>query len=130
MEQQLRLAEKIEAVDEAEVAKLILQSHFMRDIAGNLKAFTTQSFRCKKCNAKYRRIPLSGRCSQCGGEISMTVFRGTVEKYLSVAEQLATRYGVGDYSKQRLSIIKEELSLLFAEDLEEARKQMKLSSFI
>jgi len=59
---QLLLADKIKAVDSKEVAKKVLTTHFIRDISGNLKAFTGQKFRCKKCNAKYRRIPILGKC--------------------------------------------------------------------
>jgi DNA polymerase II large subunit len=70
---QLLLAEKIQAVDAKEVARRVLSTHFMRDIAGNLKAFTNQRVRCKKCNAKFRRIPLSGKCSRCGGDLLLTV---------------------------------------------------------
>jgi DNA polymerase II large subunit len=113
MKSQLGLAEKILAVDAREVARRILTSHLFRDMVGNLKAFSTQSFRCKKCNAKYRRVPLSGRCLRCGGEISLTVYRGGVEKYLQDANRIAAKYKLDDYYLQRLVLVGNEINSLF-----------------
>jgi len=110
---QLSLGEQIEAVDVKRVALKVINTHFMRDIAGNLRAFSTQSFRCKKCNKKFRRLPLIGKCSFCGGSLTLTVYRGNIEKYLSVAQQLVDKYGLPKYYTQRLILIKEELSLMF-----------------
>jgi DNA polymerase II large subunit len=112
-EMQLQLAEKLKAVDAKEVAKKVLATHFMRDLAGNLKAFTTQQFRCTKCNAKFRRVPLKGECSRCGGKISLTVFRGGIEKYLDIAERIAKKYDVEDHYRQRIEIIQEEIESIF-----------------
>ncbi|MGE5187838.1 MAG: DNA polymerase II large subunit, partial [Betaproteobacteria bacterium] len=50
---QLELGEKIDAVDAKKVALKVLNTHFMRDIAGNMRAFSTQGFRCKSCNKKF-----------------------------------------------------------------------------
>jgi DNA polymerase II large subunit len=110
---QLSLGEQIEAVDAKRVALKVINTHFMRDIAGNLRAFSTQSFRCKKCNKKFRRLPLTGKCSFCGGSLTLTVYRGNIEKYLSVAQHLVDKYGLPKYYTQRLILIKEELSLMF-----------------
>jgi len=85
---QLALAEKIEAVDARKVALKVLTKHFIRDIAGNLRAFSTQGFRCKACNKRFRRLPLRGKCPLCGGELTLTVYRGGIEKYLDAAEQI------------------------------------------
>ena len=65
---QLELGEKIDAVDARRVALKVLNTHFMRDIAGNMRAFSTQGFRCKSCNKKFRRLPLKGKCPYCGGK--------------------------------------------------------------
>lgn len=113
MKSQLDLAEKIVAVDAKEVARRVLTSHLIRDIAGNLKAFSTQSFRCRKCNMKYRRIPLSGICLQCGGQISLTVYRGGIEKYLQDAHEIVAKYELDDYYFQRLALIENEINSLF-----------------
>jgi len=110
---QLSLGEQLAAVDAKRVALKVINTHFMRDIAGNLRAFSTQSFRCKKCNKKFRRLPLTGQCSFCNGGLALTVYRGNIEKYLSVAQHLVDKYGLPKYYTQRLILIKEELSLMF-----------------
>ncbi len=124
---QLMLAEKIKAVDADIVAKKVLTTHFVRDIAGNLRAFTTQKFRCKACNKKFRRLPLLGKCSACGGELTLTVYRGGIEKYLSEALKLVKKYGLSEYYTQRLSIVEEEIITLF-----EGKKprQISLTNFV
>jgi DNA polymerase II large subunit len=124
---QLTLAEKIEAVDAETVARKVLTTHFIRDIMGNLRAFTTQSFRCKKCNKRFRRLPLRGKCSACGGEVALTVHRGGIEKYLEAARQLVKKYGLSDYYAQRLTLVEEEIRSLFEGD---KPKQVSLSDFI
>jgi DNA polymerase II large subunit len=126
---QLKLAESIRAVDAAEVAKRVLSTHFMRDLIGNLKAFTGQRFRCTKCNSKFRRIPLKGACTRCGGPLSLTVYRGGVEKYLNVAQDLVKRYNLGAYHEQRLVLLRQEIESLFNEQ-EEKKKQPTLAQFV
>ena len=123
---QLVLAEKIEAVDAGVVAEKVLTTHFVRDIAGNLRAFTTQKFRCKGCNKKFRRLPLLGRCPACNGELTLTVYRGGIEKYLPAAIQLVKKYGFSEYYAQRLFMVEEEILTLF-----EGKKprQVSLTSF-
>jgi len=110
---QLELGEKIDAVDARRVALKVLNTHFMRDIAGNLRAFSTQGFRCKSCNKKFRRLPLKGKCPFCGGQLTLTVYRGGIEKYLVAAQQLVDKYGLPKYYTQRMDLIKEELTLMF-----------------
>jgi len=110
---QLALGEKIDAVDARQVALKVLNTHFMRDIAGNLRAFSTQGFRCKSCNKKFRRLPLRGKCTFCGGQLTLTVYRGGIEKYLVAAQQLVDKYGLPKYYTQRMDLIKEELASMF-----------------
>jgi DNA polymerase II large subunit len=110
---QLTLADKIEAVDAQIVARKVLTTHFIRDIAGNLRAFSTQKFRCKTCNKQFRRLPLKGTCPQCGGALSLTVYRGGIEKYLEAASHLVERYGLPKHYAQRLSMIEDEINELF-----------------
>jgi DNA polymerase II large subunit len=110
---QLELGERIEAVDARKVALKVLNTHFMRDIAGNLRAFSTQGFRCKSCNKKFRRLPLKGKCPFCGGKLTLTVYRGGIEKYLVAAQQLVDKYGLPKYYTQRMDLIKEEISMMF-----------------
>jgi DNA polymerase II large subunit len=126
---QLLLAEKLQAVDAKEVAKRVLTTHFMRDIAGNLRAFTNQQVRCKRCNGKFRRIPLSGKCSRCGGDLLLTVHQKGIEKYIDIAEQLVQNYELGNYYEQRLKLIKDEIRQLFHIE-EEKNKQVELGAFM
>jgi len=66
---QMRIAEKIRAVDEIDVARLVIEKHLLKDIKGNLRKFSQQQFRCVKCNQKFRRPPLKGNCTKCGSKI-------------------------------------------------------------
>ena len=110
---QMALAEKIGAVDAKKVALKVLTTHFIRDISGNLRAFSTQSFRCKGCNKKFRRLPLKGVCPECGGALTLTVYRGGIEKYLEAAERLIRKYNLPPYYLQRLAMVQEEVDSLF-----------------
>ncbi len=124
---QLTLAEKIEAVDVEKVAKKVLTTHFIRDIAGNLRAFTTQNFRCKSCNKRFRRLPLNGKCPDCGGTVTLTVYRGGIEKYLRPAHQLIQKYDLSDYYAQRLFLVEEEIRSLFEGN---KPRQISLADFV
>jgi DNA polymerase II large subunit len=113
LDSQMKLAEKIEAVDSRRVALKVLTTHFMRDIAGNLRAFSSQGFRCKKCNKHFRRIPLNGECTACGGPLTLTVYRGGIEKYLDAARHLVEKYDLPKYYLHRLALVEEEIVTLF-----------------
>ena len=123
---QLELGSRIEAVDVRRVALKVLTTHFIRDIAGNLRAFSTQAFRCKSCNKRFRRLPLRGKCLFCGGPLTLTVYRGGIEKYLDAAQQLIDKYGLPNYYTQRIALIRDEITSLF--DNKKA-KQVSLIDF-
>jgi DNA polymerase II large subunit len=110
---QLDLGERIDAVDVRYVALKVLTTHFIRDIAGNLRAFSTQGFRCKSCNKRFRRLPLRGKCPFCNGLLTLTVYRGGIEKYLEAAQRLVDKYALPRYYAQRISLIKDEITSLF-----------------
>jgi len=122
MEHQLELAGKIDAVDADKVALKVLTTHFMRDIAGNLRAFSTQGFRCKSCGKRHRRMPLRGKCTSCGGQLTLTVHRGGIEKYMEAAQNLVEKYKLPKYYSQRISLVKEEINDLF-----ESKKPRQIS---
>ena len=118
--QSLALTSQIRAVDVAEAVTLMLNSHFLPDLMGNLKSYATQSFRCKSCGASVRRPSLNGRCTQtlrggarCEGELLPTVYERMVRKYLGLSRQLAETVGVTPYVRQRIDILAASLATLF-----------------
>ena len=114
---QMEVAEKIRAVDTNDVARLIIERHFIRDIRGNLRKFSTQQFRCVKCNNKFRRPPLSETCF-CGGRLIFTISEGGIIKYLDPALELAEKYNVPTYLKQSLQITKMMIESTFGKEKE------------
>lgn len=127
MEGQLALADKIRAVDAEDVVARIVTHHFLPDLIGNLKAFTSQQFRCTKCNAKYRRIPLKGKCLGCGGNLTLTVHRSSVIKYLEVSKRISEEYGVSAYLRQRIELVEEAIESTFQD---ESKQVAKLEDFL
>jgi len=119
---QMEIAEKIRAVDTADVARLVIERHFIRDIRGNLRKFSSQQFRCSTCNTKYRRPPLAGKCLKCGGKIIFTISEGSIIKYLEPAIALAKKYDVPKYVKQNLELTKLYIESIFGKELEKQEK--------
>jgi DNA polymerase II large subunit len=115
---QMRLAEKIRAVNASDVARLVIDKHFMKDTKGNLRKFSQQEFRCVECNEKFRRPPLSGKCSECGGKIIFTVSEGFVIKYLELSVKLAEKYKVPVYMRQSLELLKQRVESVFGKEKE------------
>ncbi len=120
VEQSLRLSTQIRAVDVADAVSLVLNTHFLPDLMGNLKSYATQKFRCKKCGTSFRRPPLSGRCNQpigrnlrCDGALLPTVHEASVRKYLVLSQQLSSLDGVPPYVRQRVALLASSLSTLF-----------------
>ncbi|MFH0715054.1 MAG: DNA polymerase II large subunit, partial [Candidatus Diapherotrites archaeon] len=110
---QAKLQGKINAVEKKDALERVLVSHFLPDIIGNARAFSRQVFRCTKCNSKFRRVPLSGKCSRCGGNIILTIHQGSVRKYLDIAQDMAREYELSDYLQQRLKMIEKEVNSIF-----------------
>ncbi|MBU4501283.1 MAG: DNA polymerase II large subunit [Nanoarchaeota archaeon] len=113
---QMNLAEKIRAVDEADVGRLVIERHFLRDIKGNLRKFSMQQFRCVGCNEKFRRPPLRGKCNKCNGKIIFTISEGSVIKYLKPSMELAERCSLPPYLIQTLDILKDRIESVFGKD--------------
>jgi len=119
VERSIVLTSQIRAVDVAEAVTLVLNGHFLRDVMGNLKSYTTQSFRCKTCGTSYRRPPLNGHCSalrpggRCDGELGSTVFEASVKKYLPLSQRLAEIDGIPPYVRQRIQLLVDSVATLF-----------------
>ncbi|GAA5818004.1 MAG: DNA polymerase II large subunit [Methanobrevibacter sp. CfCl-M3] len=125
VDSQIALAEAIRAVDQQGVVEGVLSSHFLPDIMGNSRTFSKQKVRCTKCNAKYRRIPLTGKC-KCGNNLMLTVSKGSVTKYLEISKDLVNRYPINPYIVQRLEIQELSVNSLFESD---KSKQSSLDAF-
>jgi len=124
---QMKLAEKIRAVDTKDTARLIIERHFLRDLRGNLRKFSQQEFRCVNCNEIVRRPPLSGFCPACKrGKLIFTIHEGGIKKYLDIAIELSLKYNLSDYLKQSLELTKMAIDSIFGKEKE---KQVSIDNF-
>jgi DNA polymerase II large subunit len=130
---EFKLMDSLESIDKRDAARRLIMSHFIPDLIGNLHSFSKQRFRCSGCNAKYRRVPLSGKCTKDGGKLLLTISKGSIEKYLETSIQLAERYDLDVYTRQRLALIREEIDNLFGSlelNVEESKGQFNLVNFM
>ncbi|HKZ62304.1 MAG TPA: DNA polymerase II large subunit [Nitrososphaera sp.] len=131
MEEKLKMqfdtAKLINAVDTDEVAAMVLTTHILPDIMGNMRSYCSQTFRCTTCGAKFRRMPLLGKCIECQSDLIQTVTRGAVEKYLGIATDMCQQYKISDYLRSRVESIAMELKLIFKE---EKKMQSSLTEFM
>jgi DNA polymerase II large subunit len=137
MNAQLSLGTKLRSVDVADVAARVIGTHFLPDLVGNLKSFSRQEVRCTKCDKKYRRIPLAGRCTnmvdsiqgerRCNNHLTMTVSEGSVKKYLPITKRIATKYQVKAYMQQRVLMTEIAINSLFESD---KIKKMRLDDYL
>ena len=121
---QLKLGERIRAVDENAVADLLLDKHFIPDIKGNLRSFSSQKMRCVDCNEKFRRVPMTNqtiaptgkttaRCPECDGKVLLTISEGTIKKYLEPSKRIIDNYEVSPYIRQQILILNKTIQSLF-----------------
>ncbi|MEM4239971.1 MAG: DNA polymerase II large subunit [Candidatus Woesearchaeota archaeon] len=123
---QMELAEKLRAVDMSDVARLVIEKHFLKDTKGNLRKFGMQEFRCVNCNEKFRRPPLAGKCTACGGKILFTISEGSVIKYLEPTISLAKKYNVSKYLQQAIELLQFRIEGVFGKEKD---KQMGLGAW-
>ena len=101
----LNLVSKIRASNVSYLATHTVKKHLLRDLIGNLRSFSRQNVRCRKCNTKYRRPPLSSKCSKCGGGILLNVSRRSVSKYREMVSDIINRYpDVDKFTQQRVEL--------------------------
>ena len=133
---QLGLGEKLKSVDEDATAELLLKKHFIPDIKGNLRSFSSQEVRCVDCNTKFRRVPIrsqkiaaSGKttceCPECGGDILLTISEGTIRKYMRPSKEIIGEYEVSSYTRQEINSLDRTLKSLFGN----AERQSGLTQF-
>ncbi len=132
---QLGLGEKLKAVDEDEVAELLMDKHFIPDIKGNLRSFSSQQLRCVDCNEKFRRVPLTNQtiaasgketaeCPRCAadpnktgaGKILLTISEGTIKKYMQPCKDIIDKYEISPYKRQEVQILNRTIQSLFGKD--------------
>ena len=121
---QLGLGEKLKAVDEDAVAELLLNKHFIPDIKGNLRSFSSQKMRCVDCNEKFRRVPMTdqtiapsgketAQCPECGGKVLLTISEGTIKKYMQPSKDIIDSYEISPYKRQEVMILNRTIQSLF-----------------
>ncbi len=118
VDRQMQLCGKIRAVDIRDVARLLIERHFIRDTRGNLRKFSMQVFRCVGCNEKFRRPPLSGACTRCGGRLIFTVSAGSILKYMQPALDIARKYNVSPYLIESLELNEMYIQSIFGKEKE------------
>lgn len=125
LKHQMELVEKIRAVNERDVARLVIERHFISDMRGNLRKFSMQGFRCVGCNEIMRRPPLSGVCPKCKGKIIFTIHEGGIRKYLDSALDLIKKYNLSPYIKQSVELTKEAIDSIFGKEIEKQEALQK-----
>ncbi|MAG02377.1 hypothetical protein CMI42_03495, partial [Candidatus Pacearchaeota archaeon] len=119
VEAQMILCEKLRSVNQGDVARLIIDRHFMRDLKGNLRKFSQQNFRCGKCNEIYRRPPLNRKCEKCNNpKLIYTISYGSIVKYLDPALDLIKNFEVPEYIVQDIDLTKKYIESIFGKDNE------------
>lgn len=121
----MAVCKRIRAVDVQDVARLTIERHLIRDIRGNLRKFSMQAFRCVNCNESFRRPPLTGKCSECGGKLLFTISEGSVVKYLATALDLARTYKVHPYLLECLEVTERDIQGIFGKEKEKQEQLRK-----
>ena len=116
LDMQIRTADIINAVDPSEVVSMVMTTHLLPDIMGNLRAYSGQSFRCTACGASFRRIPLVGKCLECDNKLIQTMTRPSVQKYLKLARRMLGKYRIEPYLQGRVLSLLDELELVFGKE--------------
>jgi DNA polymerase II large subunit len=113
---QANLQKKIKAVDYKASLELVLNAHLIPDLIGNARSFSRQKFRCTKCKTKYRRLPLVGKCLNCGNNLILSIAQGSVKKYLELIKKLILENDLSEYMKQRIVLAEKEVNSIFSKE--------------
>lgn len=119
LDEQMKLAEQIRAVDAPDTARIVIEKHFIKDTRGNLRKFSQQIFRCTKCQRKYRRPPLSGKCRDCNtNTLVFTVTEGSIKKYVEYSLELSEKYNLPPYLKETLLLNQTAIDSIFGKEID------------
>lgn len=127
---QLELCKTLSAVDPKFVAERVMAHHVLPDIIGNLRTYFAQSFRCRRCGTRYRRLLLKGVCRVCGAELSQTVYRGAVEKYVELASLLLEDFIEDPYLREGAVNAIENIQSVFKQTPIKSPKQLSLKRYL
>jgi len=105
---QLSLLQKLTSVDKIKVLQNMLDTHLIRDFSGNVRALYTSGFRCAKCGARFRRLPMSGSCSACGCRVQPNVHIANVVKYYDLIKYIARNFELEPYYVEAIKALGEE----------------------
>jgi DNA polymerase II large subunit len=129
LELQLKITSILNGIDRKGFIENLLNSHLLKDISGNIRAFYTQKFRCKRCGKKFRRTPLMLKCTSCGGELSPTVYIGGVKKYLMLGKEILTLLPLDNYFSSNIELLEKELSFLITKEDSKLLAQRRLKQY-
>ena len=128
LDKQIGLMEKIFDKNELSyIIRSIIKKHILPDIIGNLRAFSSQRFRCSKCNKIIRRPLLSNSCPRCGGNLIQTVHVKNVVKYLDLAKELMKYVKDDKYLLNRFELLEKEIAQTISSY---SPKRISLTDFI
>lgn len=131
---QLSVLEKLNAVEKTKVLQNMLDTHLIRDFSGNVKALYTSGFRCSKCGARYRRPPMSGRCSSCGCPVQPNVYVANVVKYYELIKHVARNFELEPYFVEAINALGQEAKHLVSSTskgpTEDDRRSSTLTRFM
>jgi DNA polymerase II large subunit len=130
LDMQISTAKLINAVIPDEVASMVLTTHIIPDIMGNMRSYSSQAFRCTNCREKYRRIPIAGKCLGCGNNLIQTVTRNSVEKYVYIALDIRNKFKMNDYLSSRIESLVMELNYVFKEKKLQKNPQSSIFDFM
>jgi DNA polymerase II large subunit len=130
LDMQISTAKLINAVIPDEVASMVLTTHILPDIMGNMRSYSSQTFRCTNCREKYRRIPIAGKCLGCGNNLIQTVTRNSVEKYVYIALDIRNKFKMNDYLSSRIESLVMELNYVFKEKKLQKNPQSSIFDFM
>jgi DNA polymerase II large subunit len=126
---QLELCSILSSVDPTFVAERVLAHHVLPDILGNLRTYFSQSYICRRCGRRYRRALLGGTCRVCGSELSQTVYRGAVEKYIDLAYMLLEEYIQDPYLREGVINAIDNIRSVFRQTEERSPRQLSLKRY-
>lgn len=121
---QIAVASRIQAVDVNGLISSLLNNYLVKEIIGNLDAYSTQKFRCKGCGETYRRPPIKGTCLTCGRELLPSLTLSAVEKYVLLANELIRAHQIPQPIRDKVTLTLENLQLL-----SESKKQTSIADF-